>query len=620
MMRSIRMTVAIFDLLLGLTAAGPAVAQEAAASPPNGRFAALEAINASYQQQRHDLECRRITDLAALAEKSSGPEADAALRQLFSLAIAHGLCPQAQDAAQRCLRAAKSSPEVRALAALVQVLARTDKGEHDRAIADLKVIFRQAAAGGREGRPQDTDLALGVGEALLNRLIHDGRYDVARKLCEVACEDQAPAAVKDHFEDRLARIDLVGKPAPPIVAKDVDGRSVSLAELKGKVVLIDFWASWCPPCVAAIPTLKALSQKYQDRGFVILGINVDLMHDDVKETDSALPQVRRFLVNHRVGWINVLSGKAASDFAAAYRVEQIPASFLVGRDGTVVAVDQHGEMLERAVASGWTARRSRRRRTNHHALATIQHWFLVLGPVPGRCEQWQRRNRAQIGLPGVPENPTLDYFGLGQQSTPLGGGGNFASASGYVGNPFSTAGYGVVGGYGVSPYGYGVQTGQVASGYRPAGSLYSNVYQAARPQTTVAFQPLYNAITALPGWNSSPHRTRRRLHSVSNAPRPSSISPFDDSGNVMWPSAISEDASTEKLRQAAEDAVRMVVHESKSTGHASVRPVVEAKNKLSAFERKIVPGVKTKNATDGAAVEAFFFDLDKALDALTYRY
>jgi hypothetical protein len=228
--------------------------------------------------------------------------------------------------------------------------------------------------------------------------------------------------------------------------------------------------------------------------------------------------------------------------------------------------------------------------------------------------------RAQLGLPGLPENPSLEYFGLGEQSTPLGGGGNFASASGYVGNPFSAAGYGTVGGYGISPYGYGVQTGQVASGYRPAGSLYSNIYQTARPQTTVAFQPLYNAITALPGWNRSAHRTRRRLSSVSHAPRPSNISPFDDTGKVTWPSVISNDSSTAKLRQSAEDAVRAVVRESKSTGHASVRLVVEAKNKLSAFEHQVLPGVKNSNRTDVAAVEAFFFDLDNALDALTYRY
>ena len=150
MMRSIWITLAQFALAIGLMAAD-AVAQERAASPPTGRFAALEALNAAYQQQQHELECRRIADLATLAQKSPGPDADAALRQLFSLAVAHGLCPQAHDAAQRRLASAKSSPEVRALAALVQVLARTDKGEHDRAIADLKVIFRQAAAGGSRG-------------------------------------------------------------------------------------------------------------------------------------------------------------------------------------------------------------------------------------------------------------------------------------------------------------------------------------------------------------------------------------------------------------------------------------------------------------------------------------
>ena len=228
--------------------------------------------------------------------------------------------------------------------------------------------------------------------------------------------------------------------------------------------------------------------------------------------------------------------------------------------------------------------------------------------------------RAQIGLPGLPANPTLQYFGLGEQSAPVGGSGNFAGASGYFGNPFSTAGYGTVGGYGISPYGYGVQTGQVASGYRPAGFLYSNVYQAARPQTTVSFQPLYNAITALPGWNRSTHRTRRRLHSLADAPRPSGIVPFNELGKIAWPSTISNDSATEKLRHNAEDAVRTVVRESKSTGHGSVRLVVEAKNKLSTFEHQVLPGVKSKNQTDGSAVEAFFYDLDKALDVLTYRF
>jgi hypothetical protein len=227
---------------------------------------------------------------------------------------------------------------------------------------------------------------------------------------------------------------------------------------------------------------------------------------------------------------------------------------------------------------------------------------------------------AQIGLPGLPDNPTLDYFGLGESSTPLSGNGDYAGASGYVGNPFSTDGYGSLGGYGISPYGYGVLTGGVASGYQPAGFLYSNAYHAARPQTTAAFQPLYDIITAVPGWNRSAHRTRARLSSVSHAPRPAAISPIDDTGKVRWPNAISNDSSTAKLRQDAEDAVRTVVRESKSTGHASVRPVVEAKNKLSAFEHQVLPEVKNRNRTDVVAVEVFFYDLNKALDVLSYRY
>jgi hypothetical protein len=95
---------------------------------------------------------------------------------------------------------------------------------------------------------------------------------------------------------------------------------------------------------------------------------------------------------------------------------------------------------------------------------------------------------------------------------------------------------------------------------------------------------------------------------------------FDNDGKILWPSTIPGDPAAAELRRAAEAAVRAVVRESKSTGHASVQPVIDAKNKLSAFERKALPEVKAKNATDAAALETFFHDLDKALDALTYTF
>ncbi len=350
-MQSIRMTLifALGALTLGLGVPIPAAAQERATDRPSGRFAALDELDASYQRQLHDLECRRIADLAALAAKAPGPEADAAYRQLFSLAITRDLCPEAQSAAGRCLASTSASRDVRALATLVQVLARVNKGEHDQTLDDWRNLLRQSARG--QGAALDADLTLAVGEALLQRLIREGRYDIARKLCDLGCEEGAPATLKDHFEDRMARLDRLGKPAPAIVAPDVDGKPVSLADLKGRVVLVEFWATWCPPCVASIPVLDELARTYGDRGFVILGVNVNTMHEDIKELKAARAIVRRFLVKHRVTWTNVLNGQGSGDIAAAYGVEEIPTNFLIGRDGTVVAVEQSGDVLERAVAA-----------------------------------------------------------------------------------------------------------------------------------------------------------------------------------------------------------------------------------------------------------------------------
>ena len=215
----------------------------------------------------------------------------------------------------------------------------------------------------------------------------------------------------------------------------------------------------------------------------------------------------------------------------------------------------------------------------------------LLVMMPAACGQ----ARAQFGATGF---PSAGSFGSGY-------GANLSPGYNYYGGSFS------------SGYGYGVRTGQVGTGYQSAGRLYGQGFQA-RPQTTIALQPLYSAITSVPGWYGPPHRARRRLHSTRpSVPR---TTPFDKDGKILWPSTIPDDSTAQELRRAAEAAVLAVVQEWKSTNHASIRPVIDAKNKLSAFERKVLPEVKTKNATDGAALETFFFDLDKALDTMTYTY
>jgi hypothetical protein len=208
----------------------------------------------------------------------------------------------------------------------------------------------------------------------------------------------------------------------------------------------------------------------------------------------------------------------------------------------------------------------------------------------------------------------LSQLGRGYASMPYGG---YRNASGFGSNMFSVAGYAAVGGYGYSPYGYGVRNGQVGSGYQSAAGLYSNAFRAGRPQTTTDFQPLMSAITSLPGWNAPVHRVRHRLDSQTSASRPP---PFDETGKIVWPSSIPEDSATDSLRRVADDAVKGVFLEWKSHGHASIRPVIDTKKKILAFKHKVLPAVWKKNATDGFALETFFGDLDKALDVLTFRY
>ena len=198
-MPTIRKNLALVLLLLGQVAPGLAVAQQPAAGQPSGPFARLEALNAAYKSQRRDLDRRRIADLAALAEKAPGPEASAAYRQLFGLAIAESLCGEAADAAGRCLASPSADRDARGLATLVRVMARAEKGEHERALGDLKALFKQAAAGAAAPHPPDPELALAVGEAFLQRLLRDGRYDVAQKLCDLACDGEAPVDAQRAF-------------------------------------------------------------------------------------------------------------------------------------------------------------------------------------------------------------------------------------------------------------------------------------------------------------------------------------------------------------------------------------------------------------------------------------
>lgn len=134
---------------------------------------------------------------------------------------------------------------------------------------------------------------------------------------------------------------IPGAKFPDFAEKDLSGAPLSVARFKGKVVLVDFWATWCPPCIAELPTVLAAYSKYKDKGFEIIGISLD------KDLDT----LKGFLAERKMTWPQYFDGQQwQSPLAAKYGVNAIPATYLLDKDGVIVAKGLRGPALEEQLA------------------------------------------------------------------------------------------------------------------------------------------------------------------------------------------------------------------------------------------------------------------------------
>jgi cytochrome c biogenesis protein CcmG/thiol:disulfide interchange protein DsbE len=134
-----------------------------------------------------------------------------------------------------------------------------------------------------------------------------------------SCEKKE-AGIKQEYPAQIGGV------APDFVLKDTGGKDVRLSGYRGKVVLLEFWATWCPPCRASVPELIKVQEEYKDRGLVVLGISVD-------EGENVARTLSEFSKDHKINYTVLLSNGNVED---AYKVTSIPRSFIIDKEGKIV--------------------------------------------------------------------------------------------------------------------------------------------------------------------------------------------------------------------------------------------------------------------------------------------
>ncbi len=154
--------------------------------------------------------------------------------------------------------------------------------------------------------------------------------------------DQIIADVQRQLDAIRMQHNLVpGALFPEFEGKDLDGKPVSVAQYKGKVLLIDFWATWCVPCQMQLPYVRKAYDQYHERGFDIIGISLD--QDEQR--------LQGFLQDKKMSWRQIFEGHGwDNNLVRKYAVQAIPATFLLDPQGKILARDLKGDTLIEAVA------------------------------------------------------------------------------------------------------------------------------------------------------------------------------------------------------------------------------------------------------------------------------
>jgi thiol-disulfide isomerase/thioredoxin len=280
--------------------------------------------------------------------KAAGKRAELAL-ELFQVAPNHDRLPglmadRWQQVAPVGAQAQKLTKEV------AEVLARSqnEKLKVEALFARAQMGLYQARMGGK------LDLA-GVDE-FVKMAPKDRRAPTLLYMATMVTKDsKAKSAIEDRIlkefpDSQIAAMiqaakrqqESLGKPFDLEFTDAISGSTVSIKSLKGKVVVIDFWATWCGPCIAEMPHMKELYAKYHDQGVEFIGVSLDRSKEQ-----GGLDSLKKYVKENQIAWPQYYQGNYwDSEFSRSWGISSIPTMFIVDTDGKLFSVEARGHLDE----------------------------------------------------------------------------------------------------------------------------------------------------------------------------------------------------------------------------------------------------------------------------------
>jgi thiol-disulfide isomerase/thioredoxin len=201
---------------------------------------------------------------------------------------------------------------------------------------------------------ESTDTVLAATEEFMKAAPKDERgailmYSVANQLDDTEkqtalfkrlAHDYPESRVATMVKGTLKRLESVGKPFDLEFTDAIKGSTVSIKGLKGKVVVVDFWATWCGPCVDELPNMKKLYAEYKDKGVEFIGVSLDQPKEQ-----GGLDKLKDFVSKNEIGWPQYYQGKGwESEFSGSWGINSIPAVFIVDAQGKLHSVNARGKL------------------------------------------------------------------------------------------------------------------------------------------------------------------------------------------------------------------------------------------------------------------------------------